>query len=189
MLENYTFLLGRRLMIKSEQRKYRRILKKILKDQIAEGVKIFCNAAALGFETLAAQTVIRLRRRRKYRHIQFCLLDFGHEQGLPWIVKTKEAYKKNPPGGGLDPSGPRRRGRMRYTALRAGIKKCRYKYLLPMFGSFCCGRFILYGGAGTASGTKSSYHWESTKKLCCYVRKKTPEYAKIYRTILGRRRI
>ena len=94
MLENYTFLLGRRLMIKSEQRKYRRILKKILKDQIVDGVKIFCNAAALGFETLAAQTVIRLRRRRKYRHIQFCLLDFGHEQGLPWIVKTKEAYKK-----------------------------------------------------------------------------------------------
>lgn len=94
MLENYTFLLGRRLMIKSEQRKYRRILKKILKDQIAEGAKIFCNAAAIGFETLAAQTVIRMRKRKKYRHIKFYLLDFGHEQGLPWIVETKEAYKK-----------------------------------------------------------------------------------------------
>ena len=94
MLEKYTFLLGRRLMIKSENRKYRRILKKILKDQIAEGAKIFCNAAAIGFETLAAQTVIRMRKRKKYRHIKFYLLDFGHEQGFRWIVKTMESYEK-----------------------------------------------------------------------------------------------
>ncbi len=94
MSKNFTIFIGKRILPKKIIKKIQRNLIILLKKQIQNGADIFCTSGTIGFETAAALSVIRLRRQKRYRHIQLILLDFGHAQGLFWHEKSRRTYEK-----------------------------------------------------------------------------------------------
>ena len=89
MSKNFTIFIGKRILPKKIIKKIQRNLIILLKKQIQNGADIFCTSGTIGFETAAALSVIRLRRQKRYRHIQLILLDFGHAQGLFWHENSR----------------------------------------------------------------------------------------------------
>lgn len=94
MLKNFTIFIGKRILPKRIFKKIQRNLIICAKKQFQNGTENFCMGGAIGFETAAALAVIRLRRKKRYRHIQLILLDFGHDQGLFWDKKSRRTYEK-----------------------------------------------------------------------------------------------
>lgn len=94
MLKNFTIFIGKRILPKRIIKKIQKNFIILLKNQLQNGTEIFCTSGAIGFETAAATAVIRLRRKKRYRHIQLVLLDFGHDQGLYWNQRSRRTYEK-----------------------------------------------------------------------------------------------
>ena len=94
MSKNLTFFIGKRILPNKISKKIQKNLIILLKKQIQNGADIFCTSGTIGFETAAAFAVIRLQRRKQFRHIRLILLDFGHAQGLFWPKKSRRAYEK-----------------------------------------------------------------------------------------------
>ncbi len=94
MSKKFTIFIGKRILPDRVIKKIERNLIKDLQKHISEGAEIFCTSGAIGFETAAAHAVIRLRKRKRFRHIQLILLDFGHSQGLYWNAESRRVYEK-----------------------------------------------------------------------------------------------
>lgn len=94
MSKKFTIFIGKRILPDRIIKKIERSLIKNLKKHISEGTEIFCTSGAIGLETAAAHAVIRLRKRKRFRHVQLILLDFGHSQGLYWNAKSQRVYEK-----------------------------------------------------------------------------------------------
>ena len=90
MSKKFTIFIGKRILPDRVIKKIERNLIKDLQKHISEGAEIFCTSGAIGFETAAAHAVIRLRKRKRFRHIQLILLDFGHSQGLYWNAESRQ---------------------------------------------------------------------------------------------------
>lgn len=69
----------------------RRKLRKTLEDLIKQGYCFFGAGGALGFDTIAAQIVLELRR--KYSHIKLILVLPCISQADSWAEKDKQIYE------------------------------------------------------------------------------------------------
>ena len=69
----------------------KRKLKKTIEQRIAEGFCCFCAGGALGFDTLAAQTVLELKK--QYPNIELILVLPCESQTLGWKEKDIEIYE------------------------------------------------------------------------------------------------
>lgn len=67
-------------------------LEKTLRALIAEGVSRFAAGGAVGFDTLAAQTVLRLRA--EYSHIRLVLILPCPNQTRSWSARDTEEYER-----------------------------------------------------------------------------------------------
>lgn len=75
-----------------DDRKLRKRLKLAVTELITQrGVRYFCAGGALGFDTIAARCIIRLKR--KYPHIRLILILPCPEQDRYWSDRDKAVYK------------------------------------------------------------------------------------------------
>lgn len=82
----------RDLPIAWEQRKLAAKLEKIIIEQINDGIQFFGTGGALGFDTLAAQTVLKLKK--KYPDIKLILVLPCLNQTRGWPNKDVEEYER-----------------------------------------------------------------------------------------------
>lgn len=81
---------GHRILSSLEQESIRQQLPVVLKKRIEEGYCCFVAGGALGFDTLAALTVLELRE--LYPHIRLQLVLPCHNQEIRWRKKDQEVY-------------------------------------------------------------------------------------------------
>lgn len=81
---------GHRSIPEYKQKNLSQMLEQTIKEKIATGYRIFCTGGALGFDTLAAQTVIKLRK--KYTDIQLHLYLPYPNQRENWSAADKKVY-------------------------------------------------------------------------------------------------
>ena len=70
----------------------RQRLRKTLEDLIEQGYCFFGTGGALGFDTIAAQTVLNLRK--KYQQIRLILVLPCYSQAERWSSKDKQIYEE-----------------------------------------------------------------------------------------------
>ena len=70
----------------------RRRLEKTVRDLIAKGYRYFAAGGALGFDTMAADTVLRLRR--EFPEIKLILVLPCKTQAARWSERDREIYEK-----------------------------------------------------------------------------------------------
>ena len=82
---------GHRVIEKDDYYKVMFLLQKIVEEKIKEGYKIFCSGGALGFDTLAAMTVLKLKE--TYPDIQLHLYLPCMDQAEKWPKDAQEKYE------------------------------------------------------------------------------------------------
>lgn len=82
---------GHRNIDRDDYYKVMFLLQKTVEEKINEGYKIFCAGGALGFDTLAAMTVLKLKS--KYPQIQLHLYLPCMNQSEKWKADEKEKYE------------------------------------------------------------------------------------------------
>lgn len=85
---------GHRIIPKGEFIQIKTALEKSILDLISQGVIYFGNGGALGFDQLAAETVLRLKE--KYPHISLIMFlpCLPEQQSLRWNFEQKKRYFK-----------------------------------------------------------------------------------------------
>ena len=83
---------GHRKIQKSETKEIQKSLEKELIKLISQGVKYFGVGGALGFDTLAAQTVLKLKK--NHPHIKLILVIPHKEQTKNWHNKDIKTYNQ-----------------------------------------------------------------------------------------------
>ena len=86
---------GHRTLLFTEKRKIEKRTEQLVIDAIAQGYQFFYAGGALGFDTLAAQIVLKLKK--KYPHIKLILvLPYHQEIDIPCdeCICLAEKYKK-----------------------------------------------------------------------------------------------
>ncbi len=68
------------------------LLNQIVEEKIKEGYTVFCAGGALGFDTLAALAVLRMKNR--YKNVKLHLYLPCKDQSEKWHNADKEMYKK-----------------------------------------------------------------------------------------------
>lgn len=68
-----------------------RRLEEAIREQMAQGIRLFCCGGALGFDTLAAQTVLRLRQR--HPEISLVLVLPCQDQADRWGPEDRAVYE------------------------------------------------------------------------------------------------
>ena len=83
---------GHRKIPESEYYKVMFLLRQTIEQKIKEGYKVFCAGGALGFDTMAAMTVLKLRE--QYPHIQLHLYLPCMDQAQKWSEQAKARYEE-----------------------------------------------------------------------------------------------
>lgn len=91
MREKTVCFTGHRVIDKKEIRRLRKKLELCVTEAIESGYKYFGAGGALGFDTLAAQTVLNLRE--KYSHIKLILVLPCLSQADSWNDSDKRMYE------------------------------------------------------------------------------------------------
>ena len=81
---------GHRFISENERESLQEHLLLEIEKLILHGVKFFGTGGALGFDTMAARAVLKLRN--KYAHIRLILVLPCKEQAKSWSEKDKEVY-------------------------------------------------------------------------------------------------
>jgi len=89
MNKNYCSFTGHRNIPYDERQKVYESLRQVILQLIDEGYKVFCCGGALGFDTLAAQVVLELK---KEHDILLSLVLPCKNQEKYWSLKDKEIY-------------------------------------------------------------------------------------------------
>ncbi len=82
---------GHRKISENEYYKVMFLLRQTIEQKIKEGYKFFCAGGALGFDTMAAMTVLKLKE--QYPHIQLHLYLPCVEQAQKWSEQAKKRYE------------------------------------------------------------------------------------------------
>lgn len=83
---------GHRQIPAEEEEKIRARLDEVIADLIGHGIECFAAGGALGFDTMAAQAV--LRTKEQYPHIRLILVLPFPEHGRRWSEYNREVYEK-----------------------------------------------------------------------------------------------
>ncbi|MHB1314239.1 MAG: SLOG family protein [Christensenellales bacterium] len=92
MKEKTCFFTGHRIIPEAMVPAVKKRLQEEVLRLIGQGVTDFCAGGALGFDTLAAQAVLKLKR--KYRHIRLILVLPCRGQDVKWGFCDRQTYKK-----------------------------------------------------------------------------------------------
>lgn len=83
---------GHRQIPAEEEEKISARLDEVIADLIGQGIECFAEGGALGFDTMAAQAV--LRAREKHPHIRLILVLPFPEHGRRWSERNRKVYEE-----------------------------------------------------------------------------------------------
>ena len=83
---------GHRQIPTEEEEKIRARLDEVIEDLIGQGIDCFAAGGALGFDTMAAQAV--LRAKEKYPHIRLILVLPFPDQSKRWSERNRKVYEE-----------------------------------------------------------------------------------------------
>jgi len=92
MKEKSCCFTGHRNIPTGKKKNVELLLEQLIKEKIAAGYRIFCTGGALGFDTMAAQAVLKLRSR--FTDIQLHLYLPYPTQRENWSEKDKAVYEQ-----------------------------------------------------------------------------------------------
>lgn len=92
MREKTCCFTGHRELTKQDYKRIGLILEQTIVDLIARGVIFYGAGGALGFDTIAAQTILKLKK--KYPHIKLILVLPCKTQAKQWSFTDKEEYER-----------------------------------------------------------------------------------------------